>query len=207
MAEASHVRHAAEVCTDFLQTAIDSDWDLPVPDLEWTVADVVAHAAAGCLWYAIDLAAHGTDLQTVEHRVKTDESIAGLIDTVRTYAEVVAAVIEVTPETTRGFHPMGAADPSGFAAMSCDELLIHTDDAARGLGLTFRPPADLALVVLRRLFPWVKPGDDPWEQLRWCNGRIALSGRERLVGWAWHCEPIDEWNGTIPTWPPSSDNS
>lgn len=96
---------------------------------------------------------------------------------------------------------MGAADPSGFAAMACDEILIHTDDAARGLGLVFRPPTDLAERVLHRLFPWVTDVDDPWEGLRWANGRIALGGRERLSGWTWHCAPLDEWDGTSPTRP------
>jgi hypothetical protein len=93
---------------------------------------------------------------------------------------------------------MGMADPSGFAAMACDEMLIHTDDAARGLGLAFSPRHDLAELVLRRLFPWVPVDADPWPLLRWANGRIALGGRARLEGWVWHCAPLDEWNGEPP---------
>ncbi len=195
------VRRAAAVCTEFLGAAADADWTVAVPDLDWSVAQVVAHAAEGCLWYAIDLAARGDDLQSVEHRVTTKGSNADLVGTLQAYARVVAAVIDASPDSVRGFHPMGAADPSGFAAMACDELLIHTDDAARGLGLSFRPPDDLAVAVLRRLFPWVDVGDDAWEQLRWANGRIALGGRERLTGWAWHCSPLADWVGTIPTRP------
>ncbi len=94
---------------------------------------------------------------------------------------------------------MGTADPSGFAAMACDELLIHTDDPARGLGLGFHPPDDLAESVLQRLFPWVTPHGDPWDQLRWANGRLALGELERLTDWAWHCAPLKEWNGIVPT--------
>jgi len=201
MTDAADVRDAALVCGGFLESVVDADWTTPVPDLEFSVAGIVAHAAEGCLWYAIDLAAGGRDLQSVEHRVTTDGSNRDLIETLTSYACVVAAVIETSPDSARGFHPMGTADPSGFAAMACDEMLIHTDDAARGLGIAFRPRGELARSVLRRLFPWVTPGDDAWDRLRWANGRIALGGNERLTGWAWHCAPLDEWDGTVPTSP------
>jgi hypothetical protein len=93
---------------------------------------------------------------------------------------------------------VGVADPSGFTAMACDEMLIHTDDAARGLDRTFSPPAELTEPVLRRLFPWVDVGPDPWAQLRWANGRIPFDGRPRLERWRWHCAPLHEWDGTMP---------
>ncbi len=207
MTDASHVTVAALVCEGFLRSATNAEWSVAVPDLDFSVAGVVAHAAEGCLWYAIDLSAGGGDLQLVEHRVKTDGSNDDLVDTLMAYAHVAAAVIEVSPSSARGFHPMGSADPSGFAAMACDELLIHTDDAARGLGLAFRPPDDLAEVILRRLFPWVTPSDDAWEQLRWANGRAALGDLDRLTDWAWHCAPLAEWDGTVaerPSRPPES---
>jgi hypothetical protein len=82
-------------------------------------------------------------------------------------------------------------------------MLIHTDDAGRGLGRTFSPPPELAEAVLRRLFPWVvdEDGSDPWELLRWANGRTALGARPRLQGWAWHCAPLAEWDGAPATRP------
>ncbi len=175
---------------------MDGDWQASVTGLDFSVVGVVAHAAEGCLWYAIDLAAAGKDLRSVEHRVKTDTSPADVVDTLAAYAEIVAAVIEAAPATARGFHPFGMADPSGFAAMACDEMLIHTDDAARGLGLAFHPDDDLAAAVLQRLFPWVSSITDPWEQLRWANGRTDFGEQPRLSGWAWHCAPLEEWDGT-----------
>lgn len=191
----SEVRKAAAVCTTFLAGTTSAAWSTDVPEMEMSVAGAVAHAAESCLWYAIDLAAAGDDLQPVEHRVKPDSDPVALVATLAAYAAVAAAVIDATPSTVRGFHPMGRADPSGFAAMACDEMLIHTDDAARGLGLGFTPPRALADAVLRRLFPWAPAGGDPWELLRWANGRVALPDRPRLVGWAWHCAPPEEWNG------------
>ena len=93
---------------------------------------------------------------------------------------------------------MGMADASGFAAMACDEMLIHSHDAARGLGFAFSPAPDLAEAVLRRLFPWVTDDDDPWAALQWANGRIALGDRPRLRDWVWHCAPLEEWDGKPP---------
>ncbi|MCP3879971.1 MAG: hypothetical protein GY701_16500 [Sulfitobacter sp.] len=193
------LRRTAAECTEFLRGTVDADWVVDVPDLDMTVASVVAHAAEGCLWYAIDLAAGGNDLEPVEHRVKTDVANIDLVNTISAYGRVVAAVIEASPVEARGFHPMGAADRTGFAAMACDELLIHTDDAARGLGLRFRPDDDLAAAVLARLFPWVRGNENPWSLLRWANGRIELGDRKRLSDWAWHCAPLEEWDGTTPT--------
>lgn len=198
MTDASHVRRAAELCTRFLSEAHDPDWSSLVPDLDMTAVQVVAHTAEGCLWYAIDLSAGGQDLDLVEHRIKPDSEPRLVVDTLAAYANVVASVIEAAPDSARGFHPMGTADPSGFAAMACDEMLIHTSDAANGFGLDFEAPADLAEAVLRRLFPWVSVDDDPWMLLRWANGRIERPDRARLSDWVWHCAPLSEWDGSEP---------
>lgn len=188
----------ADLCTVFLADSVTEDWAFTVPDLTWTVAETVAHTAEGCLWYAIDFSARGKDLQPVEHRVKPDSSPADLVDTLAAYAAVLAAVIHRAPAGTRGFHPMGMADASGFAAMGCNEMLIHTNDAARGLGRTFVPGSALAEDVLRRLFPWVAVDGDPWPLLLWSNGRMAVPDRSRLQNWRWHCAPLDEWTGDVP---------
>jgi hypothetical protein len=78
---ASHVRQAARDCITFLQGSMDCDWNASVPGLDFSVLGVVAHAAETCLWYAIDLAAAGKDLTSVEHRVKTSTGPTDVIDT------------------------------------------------------------------------------------------------------------------------------
>jgi uncharacterized protein (TIGR03083 family) len=188
------VQAAAAQSAALLRPAVHRPWDAPVPELEFTVAGVVAHIAETILWYAIDLSARGADLACVEQRVQSDHPPDLLVDTVVSYAGILAAVVDRSPPETRGFHPFGRADPSGFAAMACDEVLIHTDDAARGLGLTFVPDTDLCARTLGRLFPWAPTDVDPWPALRWANGRQALAGRERLTRWRWHCAPLDEWD-------------
>lgn len=202
MIDAAHVRRTSDTCVGFLRDHHAGDWDAPIPDLDMSVVEVVGHTAEGCLWYAIDLAAGGPDLGPVEHRVKSDGNAREVVETLRAYTQIVASVIETSPSNARGFHPMGMADPSGFAAMACDEMLVHTDDAARGLGVGFDPATDLVEPVLRRLFPWITDITDPWNQLRWANGRIALPDQPRLSGWRWHCAPLSEWDGSIPVPPP-----
>ncbi len=197
MVDETAIHDTVEICTDFLRGFADRDWQVVVPDLDMTIAAIVAHIADGCLWYAIDLTAGGRDLNAADHAVKDNAANGDLIDTLWTYAHVTASVVGTASDTARGFHPMGDADRSGFAAMACDEMLIHTNDIADGLGAEFRPPPELADHVLRRLFPWVEASGDSWADLRWANGRTELQGKERLSNWAWHCAPLEEWDGEI----------
>ncbi|MCP2170308.1 maleylpyruvate isomerase N-terminal domain-containing protein [Goodfellowiella coeruleoviolacea] len=193
------VRHAAERATGFLTTTLDRDWSAPIPGLDMSVAEVVAHVGDCLLWYPFDLTAGRTELSTVELEVRRDSGPADLVTTLGALARVLASVVDGSAEQARGFHPWGVADPAGFAAMACDEILVHTDDAARGLGLRFTPPAELAAAVLRRLFPWAPPDGDPWQVLLWANGRIDLPGRPRQVNWRWHSAPLSEWDGKVPS--------
>src|SRR5262249_23587301 len=76
---APEILDAASQCRGFLCTALTADWSVPVPDLEMTAAQVVAHAAETGLWYAIDLSARGKDLTLVEHRVKPENRPEDLV--------------------------------------------------------------------------------------------------------------------------------
>ncbi len=191
------VRAAAALCRGALEPALGRDWTVPVPGLEFTVASVVAHAAEAPLWYSVDLWS-GPQNAAFEVKVLPDAANESLLASLTAAAQALAAGVDTAPPDTRGFHPFGSPDPSGFAAMACDELLVHGDDAARGLGVVFAADARLAAEVLARLFPWhaVGPGDDPWELLRWANGRIELPGRIRQDVWRWQCAPLSEWDGT-----------
>jgi hypothetical protein len=196
---ADDVLASAETVRSLLLPQLDRDWTVPVPGLEFTVASVLAHGAAGPLWYALDLWGGPGDDAAFTVDVRADGGNANILTSLMSAAHVRAASIGAAPPETRGFHPDGAADPSGFAAMACDEILVHGDDAARGLGLRLAPDPDLAARVLARLFPWhlSAPADDgdPWQTLLWANGRIDLPGRPFQHTWRWHCAPLSEWNG------------
>lgn len=116
---------------------------------------------------------------------------------VESLAAVLARVAEATLPGVRAYHPAGMADAEGFIAMGCDEILVHADDIAQGLGVGWEAPSDLCARVLARLFPWAPTDASPWRALRWANGRTALAGRERLgPDWWWHPAPLDEWDGS-----------
>jgi hypothetical protein len=135
----------------------------------------------------------------MELRVRPETPPSDLVRTIGAFATVLARVVDASPPGSRGWHPFGQADASGFAAMACDELLGHTDDIARGLELPFAPPPALARATLERLFPWAPTDTDPWEGLLWANGRIDLPGQQRQVDWRWHCAPLEEWDGLNPS--------
>ena len=195
MMNGSDVLAAAAACREFLGASADADWTVPVPGLDFTVASVVAHAATCGLWYALDLWGGRGDDAAFNVEVRGDASSTALLVSLSSAARVCAASADAAPAELRGFHPYGSPDPSGFAAMACDELLVHTDDAARGLGRGFTPDSELAGRVLARLFPWHDPGGDPWRTLLWANGRVDLPGRPNQKGWTWHCAPLTEWDG------------
>jgi uncharacterized protein (TIGR03083 family) len=193
------VRRTARECAEFLGPLDDDDWTQPIEDMTWTVAKAVAHISGGLLWYSNDLSAGLPELDTMDVHIKVDAAPAALVRSLLSFANLLACVIDGSGADDRGYHPAGIADAPGFAAMACDEMLIHTADAARGLGRDFRPSGDLAGSTLRRLFPWAPADVDAWEGLKWANGRVEVDGLGRLSQWRWHCAPLDEWDGTDPS--------
>lgn len=186
----SDVLQAGSECGTALAAQTTRDWTITAPQMGISVAEVVAHAATGPLWYALDLWSGPEDDAAFDVRVRSDTANSALVRSLVNSSRVCAASIDSAPSTTRGFHPSGSPDPSGFAALACDEMLVHTWDAADGLGLDFRPDPRLAGQVLKRLFPTIKHGDDPWLSLLWANGRIELGGAGRRTEWTWHPSPL-----------------
>ncbi|WP_442930727.1 hypothetical protein [Micromonospora sp. NBC_00421] len=68
--------------------------------------------------------------------------------------------------------------------MGIAEMLLHTYDITRGLGVGWRLPAAPSAAVLRRLFPDA-PAGDPSDVLLWATGRTALPGLPRRASWSW----------------------
>lgn len=204
MPSLEHLRTTRDLTVDFLRSVQDRDWSTAVPELDFDVTKLVGHMSQTNFWYAIDLAAGGKDLVAVVPEIQLDKSPSELTDSVGVGVDVLAAVIEAASAGARGFHPFGQADRTGYAAMACDEMLVHTHDLACAFGTGFAPPAELAEAVLSRLFPWIDPAaagfadTDPWTLLLFANGRISLPGHERRRRWRWHCAPLAEWDGTTP---------
>jgi hypothetical protein len=85
------------------------------------------------------------------------------------------------------------ADPEGFAALGCNEALLHGNDIAQGFGRSLDPPPDVCRRVFARMFPQA-PADladtDPWAALRWAGGRTELPGRPQPPNWRPHSAPL-----------------
>ena len=83
--------------------------------------------------------------------------------------------------------------------MACDELLVHSDDAARGLGVPFAPSrTSLVKATLTRLFPWAPAGADPWPALLWPTAASPSPAIRARPAGRWHCAPLEEWDGLNP---------
>jgi uncharacterized protein (TIGR03083 family) len=172
----------------------DDRWDDRAGDLDWSCRRTLAHMADCVTWYAAILARRSTHMVEVGEMSPTAKP-AVLVDALRSSGALLAAAVKVADPGDRGFHPFGMADRSGFAAMGCDEVLVHGADIAAGLGLDFDPPADVCERVVRRIFPWSPAGAEPWAALRWANGRAPLGDRPPERTWLWQCAPLDEWDG------------
>lgn len=192
------LRAAVGSCVETLQPVIGLDWETRAGDLDWTCRRTLDHMTNAMVFYSAQLAMRATQRLPPIRNGDDSKSPAELLTCVQTAGAILGELIAAAPPDARGFHPAGMADRSGFAAMACDEVLIHTADIAAGLGLDAQPPEELCRRVIARLFPWAPPGLDPWQTLRWLNGRASLPEQPRLdPNWFWQCAPLSEWDGTI----------
>jgi hypothetical protein len=189
---------AANVSRKTLEAALDRDWSVRAGDLEWSCRRTLDHIVDSLMLYAASLATRAAGRMSPPRNGDLDATVEHLLVSVGAAAAIMAEVARAAPPGTRAFHPAGLADVSGWLALAAEEILLHTDDIAQGLGLKFRPPDELSARIRARIFPWAPAEIDPWAALRWAAGRAALPDRERLgPDWYWHCAPLSEWDGTI----------
>jgi uncharacterized protein (TIGR03083 family) len=165
-----------------LEPLVGLDWNVPAGSLSWSCRDTAAHIAHDLLAYAGQVAGRPTDAYLpFDLTVRPDASPAQVLDVVVACARLVDDAITAAPADARGWH-WGPTDPSGFAALGVNELLVHTYDITGGLGVPWELPAQLCAVVLARLFPDA-PAGDPAAVLLWCTGRAPLGDRPRQTSW------------------------
>lgn len=202
MGEPDHtdVLAAMEVAYDVLAPCVDQDWTVQAGTLEWSCRETLDHISSALTFYYSSLAIAATERIRRPQAVSDELSIADLLQLLKANATILADVIAASPPSTRAFHPAGMGDPSGFAAMGCDEILVHTADIAAGLGVLFQPTSDLAAKIVDRLFPWAPTDYDQWQTLLWANGRTWLPyWGHQADNWYWQCAPLSEWDGKINT--------
>ncbi|UFQ16479.1 MULTISPECIES: GNAT family N-acetyltransferase [Streptomyces] len=180
------VAHAARV----LRAAAGRDWGVAAGGLDWSCLQTAEHIAGDLVAYAGQLTGRATGAY-VPFGITLDEGTdpEGAIRVIEATGGILASVVRTTPPGVRAYHPYphGSADAAGFAAMGVAEVLLHTYDIARALGVDAEPPEELCAAVLGHLFPHVSPaGGPPWRVLLWATGRGDLPGRAPLTRWRWH---------------------
>jgi uncharacterized protein (TIGR03083 family) len=198
--DAGDVVTTRDLVLDFLAPLAARDWTAPIPDLDWNCETTLRHMIKAQSMYAAHLASRAERRIPMKGDLDAELGIAALLDNLRAQVSVLAAVIRDSRPDARSWHNSGMTDATGYCAMSCDELLVHTWDIGRGLGEAFELPAAVCARVIPRLFPMWAPIDaDPPDALLWCNGRIALPDRPRQSpNWGWWSRPVGEWDGTDP---------
>jgi mycothiol maleylpyruvate isomerase-like protein len=199
---ASHVETARDIVIAFLERLQQRDWKAAAPDLEWNCERTLQHVINTEIYYAMLLATRASAPIPFPRGAAAASGLSPGDMLVEQWgsASVLSAVIRDAPREVRAFHSGRNADATGFAAVACDELLVHAWDIGRGLGETFKAPDDLTGDVIARLFPWAATGGEPWSTFLWCNGRIAIDERGRLEpDWPRWVAPLEEWDGTDPT--------
>lgn len=199
------LRAATVWATNLLVPLAGRDWTVPCGDTEYTCRRTLNHLADCMLFYAGALATRATRwAPDIRHGAPDETSVPQLLRAFEGAATILAVVTDEADASVRAHHPAGMPDPEGFAAMGCDEVLVHAYEIATSVGA---PPAEvpdeLAARVVARLFPWAPNGFGGLETLLWCNGRIALGPHKRQgPDWSWQCAPLAEWDGTVKKWRP-----
>ena len=137
------VRASAAACHEALAGLVDRDWSILASGLDWSCRQTLEHIPSAQLFYASQLAVQAQDRLPRLRGGEDQLSAAETLLSVQVNAAILEHVLRAAPASARAFHPAGMADPSGFAGMSCDEILIHTLDITAGFGVDFQPPGDL----------------------------------------------------------------
>jgi uncharacterized protein (TIGR03083 family) len=160
---------AASVAEAALRPVAGRDWSVRAGMLDWNVEHTISHMIGAPAKYTLYLASrcqHFIGLSVTRWPDATNEEV---IDSIVPVATGLAAVAAVTPPDVRVYHQAGPSTATDYIGRACVELLVHTDDALRGLGVAFAPPADLCQRVLAQQFP--DAAGTAWHGLLAANGR------------------------------------
>lgn len=169
-----------------------------LPGSTWTVRRTVDHIADALVLYARYVATRATGRVEPLRDGRPEASFPALCADVSDAASLLARLIDGMADGELAYHPAGDADASGWAAMACDEIIVHGHDVCHAVGIDLALPADLLETVVARLFPWAPPptAGSPLDRLLWCNGRVALPDHPRQDElWYWWPRPLDTWTG------------
>jgi hypothetical protein len=189
---------------DALAGVPDDAWALAPAGSEWTCREIMDHLCDTLLSYGTQIAGRtppreGWVAFAWDQRpggpplaVKSDpeSGTAGIRQLFEAAGALLAAMVRTSPPDVRGYHAFGVSDPEGFAAMGCLEVSAHGWDVAGALGRELVIDGGTVERVLRRLFPELPEGFEPWATFLWATGRGELPGHPRRESWRWFSEPV-----------------
>ena len=171
-------------------------FDRGLADSEWTTRRTIDHLADALTLYSVYVASRATGRLQPLRDGRPTATIDELLGDVRHAAAILRRLLDAMGSTERAFHPAGPADRSGWAAMACDELIVHGVEIATAVGAPFTPDEEVVERALRRLFPWAPDTGTAIERLLWANGRSRPRRNPRLDPlWYWWSRPLHEWDG------------
>ncbi len=183
---ADDLEEGVRLAVDALRPAVDADWGVRAGRLEWDCPSTVGHIASDLVAYAGLVTSRATHRYApFEIHLEDDADPTGYLEVLTATGGILAAVVRAAPDDVEVWHVYGPADREAVAAMGLVEVLVHTEDLSRGLGVPWTSPAHLSARVLRRLFPGAPADPDPWLTLLWATGRGSLPGRNDLTRWRW----------------------
>lgn len=140
--EASDSLHPDDLCRaaalsrESLMALGEADWSEPAHGLEWSCRKTLQHMTSALDWYAMLLATPSEEPFRFRFLPQPEFSaeypLAFLLGMLEREAAVLAVVAAAADASARGFHTWGQPDPTGYVAMGCAEILLHTDDIVRG---------------------------------------------------------------------------
>lgn len=180
----AQVLEAVSAMVGALEPHLDQDWAVPAGGLDWSCRATIDHIAHDLATYAAQFGSRSSrPYRPMDLTVRASASVSEALDIASAWGKVLGTVVDAAGPDDRAWH-FGLADRGGFAAMGIGEILVHLHDITSGLGVAWRPPADLAAIVVARLLPSAPTGD-PVDALLRQTGRVTPPSEPATTNWVW----------------------
>jgi len=162
-----------------LDDVLDRDWSKPAGTLEWTCWETVDHMIDCVFSYAMQVASRAQSgfLPFGELHAAPSATPEDLVAGLRGVGAMFLAVVRDSPSDTVASDGVLMLDLSDWCARSAYELVLHTHDVLRGLGVDLKVPDELCRPILASDSLWMLDRDrasaasDAWTALLAGSGR------------------------------------